>query len=212
MQKVQTLQEQESFSIQGPQLEVLGEAESRLPKPMKKRSTAAAAAVALALAATFGIGGVKLKSRCAGVRAQYTALSDHGYSISMDLDTAADYAANVIRMSGNLLGDTHAEVAAAQAALDGWNGAAKSGSPAAEHEANAALAAALDALYQAASAEPGAGDISSQYTQYTSQQNIIRRETNAYNEAAAEYNAMAAQFPANLIGALWGAKEVEPFA
>lgn len=211
MQKVQTLQEQESFTIHGPQLEVLGEVENKLPAPMKKRSSAALTAVALALAATFGIGGIKLSSRCAAVQAQYAALSDHGYSISMDLDTAADYAANVIRMSGNVLGTDHAEVAAAQQALDAWN-ATDSTHPAAQYDANSALAATLDALYRAVSGQAGAENIGSQYAQFTSQQDIIRRETNEYNEAAEEYNRMAGQFPASLIGALWGAGEVEAFA
>lgn len=211
MQKVQSLQEQESFVIEGPQLEVLGEAENRLPAPLKKRSGAAGIAVALALVAVFGIGGAKLKSRYSKVQAQYTALSDHGYSISMDLDTAADYAANVIRMGGNVLGEDDPDVAAARAALDDWN-AADSTSPAAQYAANSALAAAVDAVYQSASGKAGADGIESQHTQFTSQQNIIRRETNDYNSAAAEYNGMAQGFPANLIGALWGAGKAELFA
>ena len=44
----------------GPQLEVLGQAESRLPAPLKKRGTAWAAALALALVSVLLVGGLKL--------------------------------------------------------------------------------------------------------------------------------------------------------
>ena len=55
------LEQQETFTIHGPQLEVLGEVESKLPAPAKKRSTASVVLVALALVSVFGIGGAKLK-------------------------------------------------------------------------------------------------------------------------------------------------------
>ena len=52
------LEQQETFTIHGPQLEVLGEVESKLPAPAKKRSTASVVLVALALVSVFGIGAV----------------------------------------------------------------------------------------------------------------------------------------------------------
>ena len=57
------LEQQETFTIHGPQLEVLGEVESKLPAPAKKRSTASVVLVALALVSVFGIGGAKLKEK-----------------------------------------------------------------------------------------------------------------------------------------------------
>lgn len=43
------LEQQESFEIKGPQLEVFGEVETKLPTPAKKRPTALAVLVAAAL-------------------------------------------------------------------------------------------------------------------------------------------------------------------
>ena len=57
------LEQQETFTIHGPQLEVLGEVESKLPAPAKKRSMASVVLVALALVSVFGIGGAKLKGK-----------------------------------------------------------------------------------------------------------------------------------------------------
>ena len=55
------LEQQESFTISGPQLEVFGQVETNLPAPAKKRSTASVFLVVLALLSVFGIGGAKLK-------------------------------------------------------------------------------------------------------------------------------------------------------
>jgi hypothetical protein len=209
----QTLQQQESFEIHGPQLEVLGEAETKLPAPLKKGSTASLIFVAVVLAAVVGIGGAKLRGGYNAVYDSYAKQSAKGYTISQDLGKSADAAANVIRMSGNLLGTDNAEIAAAQQALDNWN--AVGGGPAEQYRANADLVAAVDAVYQEVSASAGSADavsaIGTQYTQMTSQQDILRRETNAYNTEAQAYNKTAGSFPANLIGALWGAGKVELF-
>ena len=43
------LEQQENFTIHGPQLEILGEVETKLPAPAKKRGTASIVLVALAL-------------------------------------------------------------------------------------------------------------------------------------------------------------------
>ena len=54
------LEQQENFTIHGPQLEILGEVETKLPAPAKKRGTASIVLVALALVSVLGIGGAKL--------------------------------------------------------------------------------------------------------------------------------------------------------
>ena len=54
------LQEQETFTISGPQLTVLGAAESRLPAPARKKPAAALFLAALALVSVFGLGGLLL--------------------------------------------------------------------------------------------------------------------------------------------------------
>ena len=54
------LEQQETFAIHGPQLEVLGEVETKLPAPAKKRSTASLVLFARALLSFFYIGVSKL--------------------------------------------------------------------------------------------------------------------------------------------------------
>ena len=60
---MQLEQQQETFRIEGPQLEVFGQAESKLPAPAKKRPAAALALAALALVSVSGIGGAKLNTK-----------------------------------------------------------------------------------------------------------------------------------------------------
>ena len=69
------LEQQETFTIHGPQLEVLGEVESKLPAPAKKRSTASVVLVALVLVSVFGIGGAKLKGKYNDTAKLYTAIA-----------------------------------------------------------------------------------------------------------------------------------------
>ena len=123
------LEQQESFRIEGPQLEVFGQIESKLPAPAKKRPAAVLAIVLAALVAVFGIGGAKLKGRQASVQALYTATNEHGSGMTGDLALRADAAANLIRLCGQVLGTDDATVQAAQGALDGWNAAADAGGP-----------------------------------------------------------------------------------
>ena len=49
------LEQQENFTIHGPQLEILGEVETKLPAPAKKRGTASIVLAALALVSVLGI-------------------------------------------------------------------------------------------------------------------------------------------------------------
>lgn len=105
------LEQQETFVIHGPQLEVLGTAESKLPAPLKKRGTAAAVLAALALVSVFGIGGARLKGLHDKTAALYTAAQDkYGHSIQGDFAAQADAAANLIRVAGRTLGQGDASV------------------------------------------------------------------------------------------------------
>lgn len=185
------LEQQESFRIEGPQLEVFGQIESKLPAPAKKRPAAVLAIVLAALVAVFGIGGAKLKGRQASVQALYTATNEHGSGMTGDLALRADAAANLIRLCGQVLGTDDATVQAAQAALGG----------------------AVTAMYQQTDAAGGVTEaISGQYTEFLSRQDIIlRTAANDYNPAAQGYNDTVSGFPANVIGLLWGAGEVQLF-
>lgn len=207
------LEQQETFRVEGPQLEVLGQVETKLPAPMKKRPAAALALVLAALVAVFGIGGAKLKGEQGQVQALYTAANEHGQGMANDLALRADAAANLIRLCTQALGADDPAVQAAQKALDGWNAAASAGSPADQYAANTALGGAITALYQQTDAAGGVTEaIDGQYTEFLSRQDIIlRTAANEYNPAAQEYNDIVSSFPANLIGALWGAGEVALF-
>ena len=76
------LEQQENFTIHGPQLEILGEVETKLPAPAKKRGTASIVLVALALVSVLGIGGAKLKGVYRETAEIYTSAQDeYGHSI-----------------------------------------------------------------------------------------------------------------------------------
>ena len=51
------LEQQETFEIKSPQLEVFGQVESKLPAPAKKRPFAAGFLAVMVLVSVFGIGG-----------------------------------------------------------------------------------------------------------------------------------------------------------
>ena len=140
------LEQQETFRIEGPQLEVFGQAESKLPAPAKKRPAAALALVVLALVSVLGIGGAKLNTKYNQVRAIYSASNEHGQSMENDLSLRADAAANLIRLCGQVLGEDAPSVQAAQQALDDWN-ATDADHPADQFAANTALGSVVDIMY-----------------------------------------------------------------
>ena len=97
------LEQQETFTIHGPQLEVLGEVETKLPAPAKKRGTASVVLVALALVSVFGVGGAKLKGVYTNTAEGYTAQDKYGHSIQGDFDTQADAAAKAGKKSASFV-------------------------------------------------------------------------------------------------------------
>ena len=119
------LEQQETFEITGPQLEVLGRAESKLPAPARKKPVAALALAALALVSVLGIGGVKLRMRYDRTLALYTRTDEYGNGILQDQDAQADAAASLIRLGERILGEQDETVARARNALDGWNASDK---------------------------------------------------------------------------------------
>ena len=202
------LEQQETFRIEGPQLELLGQAESKLPAPARKRPMAAAAIVLAAVLAVFGIGGAKLSGAYRSTRAIYASANEHGQGMANDLALRADAAANLIRLCAQKLGEQDAAVQAARQALDAWN-ATNPDHPADQFAANTALGGAVTATQDTA----GSSDaIDGQYTEFLSRQDIIlRAAANEYNPAAQSFNDTVSGFPASLIGALWGVGEVELF-
>lgn len=209
------LEQQETFEITGPQLEVLGRAESKLPAPARKKPAAALALAALALVSVLGIGGVKLRMRYDRTLALYTRTDEYGNGILQDQDAQADAAASLIRLGERILGEQDETVARARNALDGWNASDKQ-DPAEQYDCNAELYSAVGDLYLAADQAAGEGEtaqLEALYAEFTSRQALIERAAaNTYNPAAESYNSAADWFPANLIGALWGVEEAPLFA
>ena len=209
------LQQQETFTIQGPQLEVLGRAESKLPAPARRKPTAVLVLAALALVSVFGIGGLKLKGNYARVEAVYTtATNEYGDGIQTDLAAQADAAASLIRLAGRILGENDPTVAQANTALDGWNAADTT--PAAQYRANQTLYAAVGDTYTAAGLKADSdqrNQLDALYSEFTSRQALVERAAaNDYNPAAEAYNRTTASFPGNLIGGVWGVGYADLFA
>lgn len=212
------LEQQETFEIKGPQLEVFGEVESKLPAPVKKKPVAAGFLVVLALLSVFGIGGAKLKGQYQNTMEIYTSVVDeYGNGIQTDFDAQADAAANLIRAADKVMGEHSGSYAAyAQECLDVWNDTPRT--PAAQYVANKALYGAVDTLYNTAEWRQQESDsswkqIEGLYQDFVSCQSTISRATaNDYNPAAQKYNKTTSGFPANLIGTVWGVGEIEQFA
>ena len=93
------LEQQENFTIHGPQLEILGEVETKLPAPAKKRGTASIVLVALALVSVLGIGGAQLKGQWRETSDIYTnQIDEYGNGIQQDFSNQADAAASAGRV------------------------------------------------------------------------------------------------------------------
>ena len=194
----------------GPQLEVLGEVETKLPQPVQRRATAWVLTVAVALAAVFGLGGMKLQSARRAAAKEFTTGAHEeyeGFSLSGDLNERLEAGATLAKIGKQQLGETNAFVSEAFAQVDALKEALASGSPAACYRANTALGKAVEALYPNLQENDTA---KAQWEEFKSRQYTI--DLSAYNKVAEQYNDQAAAFPANLIGAVWGATEVEPFA
>ena len=141
-------------------------------------------------------------------------------------------AANVITTGSSTLGADNAEVLAAQAALSNFtacleavqNGGTSQALTAlsyyngsamhALYQANEALGSAIDQLYaklqEQAENPMKMGAVQGQYGQFNSAGTILG--TLQYNTAVYDYQKDVGGFPANLLGSLFGVKEVEPFA
>ena len=195
--------------------------EQALPAALAKRGTALALSVVVMLAAFFGLGGAKLRSRYNEARQWYTTgvAADNGYTLSEELTTRANTAANIITTGGNTLGADSAEVLTAQDALtvfqndlDGLN-AGKTRMHAV-YQDNTALGAAIDQLYaklQEQAADPmKMGAVQGQYGQFNSAGTILG--SLQYNNAVYDYQNDTGGFPASVLGGLFGVQEVEPFA
>ena len=200
------LEQQENFTIHGPQLEILGEVETKLPIPAKKRGTASIVLVALALVSVLGIGGAKLKGVYRETAEIYTSAQDeYGHSIQGDFEAQADAAANLIKQAGYVDSTPAAALQEAEDALATWNDT--DDSPAVQYAANRRLYNAVDTLYASLN-----NKVDDQYNAFVSAQATIERAANEYNLSVEDYEKTVSQFPANLISGLWGAQAPERFA
>ena len=208
--------------------------EKALPAALAKQGTALVLSVVVMLAAFVGFGGAKVRGKYNEARQWFTTgvSADNGYALSEELTTRANTAANIITTGANTLGADSAEVQAAQAALDDFsacleavqNGSKKQSLTSlpyyqgstmhALYQANEVLGSRIDQLYaklQEQAADPmKMGAVQGQYGQFNSAATIIG--TLKYNDAVYDYQKETADFPASVLGAIAGVKEVEPFA
>ena len=209
------LEQQESFEIKGPQLEVFGEVETKLPAPAKKRPTALAVLVAAALVSVLGIGGAQLKGQWRETSEIYTnQIDEYGNGIQQDFSGQADAAASLIRIAGAVVGEQDADLQAAQTALDNWNEAADRQNANEQYTLNRQLYTAIDTLYTAAADEADSkakGQLTDLYDSFVSSQMILDRETAAYNQQADAYLKLTRGFPGGVQAALWGVGDIPTF-
>ena len=204
-----------------PRQQKLAALEAKLPAALSTRAAALALSVVVMLAAFFGFGSAKLRGKYNTARQWFTAgvAADNGYNLSEELTTRMNTAANVITTASNTLGADNAEVLTAQDALTAFSNdldGVKAGKTRlhALYEDNETLGTAIDQLYaklQEQAADPmKMGAVQGQYGQFNSAATIIG--TLQYNTAVYEYQKDVDGFPASVLGALSGVKEVEPFA
>ena len=209
------LEQQESFEIKGPQLEVFGEVETKLPAPAKKRPTALAVLVAAALVSVLGIGGAQLKGQWRETSEIYTnQIDEYGNGIQQDFSSQADAAASLIRIAGAVVGEQDADLRAAQTALENWNKAADRKNANEQYTLNRQLYTAIDTLYTAAADEADSkakGQLTDLYDSFVSSQMILDRETAAYNQQADAYLKLTRDFPGGVQAALWGVGDIPTF-
>lgn len=209
------LEQQESFEIKGPQLEVFGEVETKLPAPAKKRPTALAVLAAAALVSVLGIGGAQLKGQWRETSEIYTnQIDEYGNGIQQDFSGQADAAASLIRIAGAVVGEQDADLQAAQTALENWNKAADRQNANEQYTLNQQLYTAIDTLYTAAADEADSkakGQLTDLYDSFVSSQMILDRETAAYNQQADAYLKLTRGFPGGVQAALWGVGDIPTF-
>ena len=204
-----------------PRQQKLAALEAKLPAALSTRAAALALSVVVMLAAFFGFGSAKLRGKYNTARQWFTAgvAADNGYNLSEELTTRMNTAANVITTASNTLGADNAEVLTAQDALTAFSNdldGVKAGKTRlhALYEDNETLGTAIDQLYaklQEQAADPmKMGAVQGHYGQFNSAATIIG--TLQYNTAVYEYQKDVGGFPASVLGALSGVKEVEPFA
>ncbi len=106
-----------------PAQQKLAGLEAALPSALRTQGAALALSVVVMLAAFFGFGGAKLKAKANEAAKWYTVgvSADGGYSLSEELTTRANTAANILTTGVNTLGADNAEVLAAQDALSDFN-------------------------------------------------------------------------------------------
>ena len=209
------LEQQESFEIKGPQLEVFGEVETKLPASAKKRPTALAVLAAAALVSVLGIGGAQLKGQWRETSEIYTnQIDEYGNGIQQDFSGQADAAASLIRIAGAVVGEQDADLQAAQTALENWNKAADRKNANEQYTLNRQLYTAIDTLYTAAADEADSkakGQLTDLYDSFVSSQMILDRETAAYNQQADAYLKLTRGFPGGVQAALWGVGDIPTF-
>lgn len=189
--------------------------EAKLPGALRQRAVACAFLAIAVLAGVFGIGGAKLTAWRSSTEMLYVMPADrYSTSIVDELDAALSAAQSITDLCAAKLGEEDAGVIAARQAIALRRDGLDDTGPAAAYRANLELQSAVGYLYNTVRHEFDPSDtagqaLQGQWSDFTSHQDRLSRSQ--YNAAVEEYNRAAGAFPANLIGALWGAGELERF-
>lgn len=191
----------------------LAKLEEKLPGILKQRAVAGALCAVMVLASVFGLGGARLTAYRAEVSMQYVMAADrYGTSIVDELDAGTAAAVTITDLCAQRLGEQDAGVQAAREAVAMRRQRPAGTGPAYDYQANLALQSAVSYLYNSVRHEMDGTEgqlLQGVWSDFTASQDRIGRS--GYNAAVDEYNRAAGSFPANLIGALWGAGELERF-
>lgn len=193
----------------------LARLEEKLPGVLKKRAVAGGLCAVMVLASVFGIGGAKLFAYRANIAMSYVrGVEEYDHGIVYSLDAALEEAQGIVDLCAAQLGEENAQIIAAREAIALRRNRPGGTGPAEDYRASLALQSAITTLYNTMTFEYGTEEdiglaLQLRWMDFSAAQHILTR--NSYNDAVDEYNRLAGSFPANLIGALWGAGELERF-
>lgn len=201
----------------------LAKLEKAMPAALKVQAVGLVVALAAGGVGLFGIGGAKLAAQYRTVESAITTGAandtDSGgdNTVMAQLSARGSAAESVVKAGAQQLGESDSYVTAAQAALTAAQSAyadADASNLSEVYDADAALGAAVDALYaqmQTKAADPmKMGAAQTAYSSFNSAGRILSNLS--YNALAQSYNEAASGFPANLLGAVWGCGKAELYA
>ena len=186
--------------------------EERLPAVLQNRTVALVLALLMGLVGVLGLGAVRLRADYAKTACIFTqGTAGDGYSIAYDLSYRQQIAQSLLAEGSNRRGDSDPYVVQVRSALNLLPQQVDLAvdSPSGLYRLDRELGSAVEALVRAMGYknDPVLAPL---WAEFTAREQIM--DGDGYNDAAQKFNRRLGQFPANIIGALWGVPELERFA